>query len=167
MPILNENLDWKHFQNDRSLRNAFIGAPTKTMISAGEMLCRFITTETEKKEYESSGIYSSPWWADWNVTARMLARWKAANIKPRDVIRAKLAVPRQFSAGLDSLVQIILTQPVFAWKGIARHQEDTVLKVTYIGGGEQIFLPNLVSDPRGLNCNVAYLHCFSSVDLLV
>lgn len=47
-----------------------------------------------------------------------------------------------------------------------RHQNDAALNVTYIGGGEQYYLPNLASDPNGLSSNVAYLHCFTSVDSL-
>ena len=167
MPILNGNLEWSQFDRNPEIRNAFNGVPAKTLLPSGAMLCRFITTETAKKEYVDSGIYSSPWWTEWGTTAKMLGRWQTATVKPIDVIRARLAVTGKFSAKLDSLVQIILTQPVYAWKGSARHQEDDDLKLTYLGGGEQLFLPNLVSDKKSLSCSVAYLHCFTSIDSLV
>ena len=64
-------------------------------------------------------------------------------------------------------MQIILTQPVYAWKGIAQHQDDNRRGVTYLGGGEQFFLPNLASDPNGLSSNVAHLHCFTAIESLV
>jgi hypothetical protein len=97
-------------------------------------------------------------------TVAMLARFRAAKVT--DIVRGQMAVPEAFSQKLDSLVQIILTQPVYAWKGIARHQDDKASHVTYIGGGEQYYLPNLGSDPNGLSSHVAYLHCFTSVDSL-
>jgi hypothetical protein len=167
MAILNGDLDWRVFESNEKLRGAFRGIPAKTRIDPGAVLCRFITTETGKKRYRDSGIYSSPWWLDWSTTASMLDRWKRARVAPRDVIRGRLAVTRQFSPRLDSMVQIILTRPVYAWKGIARHQEDKASAVTYLGGGEQLFLPNLVSDPGSLSSAVAILHCYCSVDALV
>lgn len=176
MAILNENLDWGHLGRSPDVRDAFLGVPAKTLIPAGQLLCRFITTKSKVREDEDSGIYSSPWWTDWSATAALLDRWKSARIKPKDVLRGKLAITHEFSTELDSLVQIILTLPVYAWKGIARYQEDKSLKVTYLGGAEQFFLPNLAGDPdrptlvpnrSALTSKVAYLHCFSSVDMLI
>lgn len=94
----------------------------------------------------------------------MLSHFKAA--APKDVVRAKLAIISDFSRELDSLVQIILTRPVYAWKGFAQYQNDGSSRVTYIGGGTQFYLPNLASDAQGLSSNVAYMHCFTSVDSL-
>ena len=96
----------------------------------------------------------------------MLARWKTAQISTKDVLRGKLAITSEFSAELDSLVQIVLTKPVYGWKGIARYQDDNNIKVTYIGGATQLCVPHLAADPMDLSSNVAYLHCFSSVDSL-
>jgi hypothetical protein len=168
MAILNESLDWSHYQRNPQIRDAFRGTPAKTLFHPGDHLCRFMTTETGKADHRDSGIFSSPWWSEWKTTAAMLSQWKSANVAPKDVVRGRLAVTSEFSAQLDSLVQIILTQPVYAWKGIARHQEDRKLLVTYMGGGEQLFLPNLVSDPRSLNCKVAYIRSYSgAVDMLI
>ena len=94
----------------------------------------------------------------------MLSRFKT--LAPTDVVRAKLAVTEEFSRELDSLVQIILTEPVYAWKGIAQYQNDKASRVTYIGGGTQFYLPNLASDAQGLSSSVAYMHCFTSVESL-
>jgi hypothetical protein len=167
MAILNEEFEWRHFERNPDIRDAFRGAPVKTLLPASQMLCRFITTETGKPTYPDSGIYSSPWWTDWSTTAEMLHRWKTAGASPVDIIRGLLAVTTGFSAKLDGMVQIILTQPVYAWKGPARHQSEKSSSLSYIGGGEQFFLPNLVKDRRSLNCPVAYMHCYCSVDTLV
>lgn len=72
----------------------------------------------------------------------MLARWnRTGTVAPSDVIRARMAVPQVFSQKLDSVVQIILTKPVYAWKGIAHFQNDSARGVTYmVAASSSIFL---------------------------
>lgn len=164
---LNQNLEWKQISANPDIRAAFRGTPSKTLLPAGQMLCRFITTESRKTRVPGTNTFLSPWWMDWSMTASELARWKTAKAKPKDIIRARLAVTTDFSQQLDSLVQIILTQSVYAWKGLARHQDDKLRRVTYLGGGEQLFLPNLASDPLGMSSGVAYMHCFTAIESLV
>jgi len=165
MAILNENLDWHTIvASHPDVGRAFRGTPEKTLIATNEMLCRFITTESKKKGIPGNHVFFSPWWMEWGTTVGMLSRFKAA--APRDVVRAKLAVTEAFSRELDSLVQIILTEPVYAWKGTAQYQDDKTSRVSYIGGGTQFYVPNLASDAQGLSSNVAYMHCFTSVDSL-
>jgi len=166
MSILNQDLDWSQIALNPGVRRAFRGAPVKTQIPVGAMLCRFITTESKKKGIRGNEIFFSPWWMDWSTTASMLAQWKTAKAATREVIRGRLAVTTEMNQELDSLVQIILTKPAYAWKGIAHYQDDNVRKVTYLGGGEQFYLPNLASDAQGLSSGVAYLHCFTAVEAL-
>ena len=61
-------------------------------------------------------------------------------------------------------LQIVLSKPVFAWKGTARYQEDSIQRVTYLGGAEQLYIPNLASDDSGFSSNVAYMHCFTAIE---
>ncbi len=166
MEILNHNLEWNQISSDINVGRAFRGIPLKTLIPAGRMLCRFITTESKARGIPGNNILCSPWWMDWSTVSSELAHWKTSRTTPRDVIRARLAVTTSFSQQLDSLVQIILTRPVYAWKGAALHQEDQIRQITYIGGGEQFFLPNLSSDPQGISSSVAYIHCFTAIDSL-
>ena len=166
MGILNEELHWAMIAADHHVRQAFRGEPVKTLLDPRHMLCRFITTESRKKGIQGNEVFFSPWWMDWSTTIAMLARWRTAGAEPREVVRARLAVTTGFSQELDSLVQIILSKQVYAWKGIARYQDDVKRRVTYLGGGEQFYLPNLASDPKGLSSNVAYLHCFTAVESL-
>lgn len=165
MAILNENLEWTQIiaakPNDGL---AFRGAPQKVLLAKNQMLCRFITTESKQRGTPGNHIFFSPWWMDWRETVAMLTRFKSA--APRSVVRAKLAVTHDFSRELDSLVQIILKEPAYTWKGIARHQNDKTNSLTYIGGGTQFYLPNLASDAQGLSSRIAYLHSFTSVDSL-
>jgi hypothetical protein len=165
MAILNEHVDWKRIvASHPDVGLAFRGTPEKTLLVANAMLCRFITTESKKKGIPGNHVFFSPWWMEWTITVGMLSRCKAA--EPKDVVRAKLAIISDFSRELDSLVQIILTQPVYAWKGFAQYQNDSASRVAYIGGGTQFYLPNLASDAQGLSSSVAYMHCFTSVESL-
>ncbi len=91
----------------------------------------------------------------------MLARWnRTGTVAPIDVIRARMAVPQVFSQKLDSVVQIIFTKPVYAWKGTAHFQNDSARGVTYMGGGEQFYIPHLASDHRGLSSDAPCLRYF-------
>jgi hypothetical protein len=164
--ILNETLDWSAFAATPSLRDSFRGTPAKTLLPAGRCLSRFITCESKKKNIHGNEIFLSPWWTNWNDTWTMLAKWKAFKVAPKQTIRAKLAVTSAMNVELDSLVQIILTSPVYAWQGPARHQEDKTAGITYLGGGTQLFLPNLAVDASGSSSPVAYIHCFTSIDTL-
>ena len=165
MAILNETLEWGNFSTD--VHAAFRGTPIKTLVLVNRVLARFITTESKKKATRGNEIFLSPWWSEWATTVRDVHKWGTMGAPARDVIRARFAVTLQFSQELDSFVLIVLKQPVYAWKGIVKHQEDKDQKLTYLGGATQLFLPNLASDAQGLSSEVAYLHCFSSVDELV
>lgn len=165
MAVLNENLDWHGIVASRpDVGRAFRGTPEKTLLATNEMLCRFITTESQKKGTPGNHVFFSPWWMEWGAAVAMLSSFNT--VAPKDVVRARLAVTEDFSRELDSLVQIILTEPVYAWRGIAQYQNDSASRVTYIGGGTQFYLPNLASDAQGLSSSVAYMHCFTSVDSL-
>ncbi|HZW81485.1 MAG TPA: hypothetical protein VFF50_13505 [Candidatus Deferrimicrobiaceae bacterium] len=95
----------------------------------------------------------------------MLTRFKSS--KPPDVVRARMALPTAFSQELDGLAQVILTKPVYVWKGMHASRMNKALDITYIGGGEQYYLPNLASDSLGLSSTVCYLHCSTSAELLI
>ncbi len=161
--VLNDDLEWHRITAEHpDVGRAFRGVPQKELVQPRQMLCRFITTK--RKGIRGNEIFKSPWWMDWNATVVMLTQFKTA--KAVDVIRARMAISQSFSQELDSLAQIVLTKPVYAWKGVAREQDDKTRHVTYIGGGGQYYLPNLASDSHGLSSAVAFLHCFTSVDSL-
>lgn len=165
LPTLNENLEWSQIIAKRPQDGlAFRRAPEKVLLPKDEMLCRFITTESKRKGIPGNHVFFSPWWTKWRATVAMLSRFKS--VVPKDVVRARLAVTQEFSRELDSLVQIILIEPVYAWKGITQHQNDDATGVTYIGGEAQLYVPNLASDAEGLSSRVAYIHSFTSIESL-
>jgi len=165
MAILNETLDWKQIVTaNPKVALAFRGVPTKVLLAQNEMLARLITTECRRLGISGNELFLSPWWTEWGATFALIARFKS--VSPRDVVRGKFAVTQEFSRELDSLAQVIIDQPVYAWRGPARHQDDKVSGVTHMGGGTQFYLPNLASDTQGLSSRVAHLHSFTSVDWL-
>jgi hypothetical protein len=176
MTILNENLEWHQIVADEPHHpgDSFREDPIKKLLQPGQMLCRFITRELReggsrgtKVLIKGNAIFHSEWWMDWDVTFAMLHQFKAAKITPSEIVRSKLAVTLTMSRKLDGLAQIVLTKPVYAWKGIARYQDDKTRSVTYIGGGEQYYLPHLAPDENSLSSDVAHLHCFTSADSLM
>ena len=166
MAILNEQFEWSHFETNAGLRMAFRGAPEKTLFHSGRLLCRFITCELAQSGIRGNEVFRSPWWSEWRETSQLLHRFKSRPIASREIIRAKLAITHEFSATLDGLVQIKLTEPVYGWVGPARYQNDKQSKVTYIGGATQIFLPNLAGKGNAMSSPVAYLQSFSFTDNL-
>jgi hypothetical protein len=166
MMVLNEELDWRTLSMDPDTTRGFRGTPVKVLLDPGKTLCRFITTESKMKGIPGNHTFKSSWWLDWASAMVEIKHWKTVKVMAKDVIRGRLAVTTQFNRELDSLVQIILTKPVYAWKGTAAHQDDTIRRVTYLGGGEQLLVPNLASDRDGLSSAVAYMHCFTSVESL-
>jgi hypothetical protein len=165
MTILNEELEWDDIASDDD-RLAFKGALQKILLPHEMMLCRFITTHSKIKDIPGNATFGSPWWTDWDTAFAEITRWRTAWSSPRQIIRGRWAIPKRFSRELDSLVQIILTKPVYAWKGIARYQDDPIRLITYLGGAEQLFVPNLASNKGGLSSDMAYMHCFSSIESL-
>jgi hypothetical protein len=166
MTVLNQEMEWSAIRVDPEIRLAFTGTPNKVLLNPGTMLCRFITCESKAKKIPGNQTFRSPWWLEWNSAFKEISRWKTLNKTPKDVIRARMAVTATFNRELDSLVQIILTQPVYGWKGIVRHQFDSVSNVTHLGGGEQIFVPHLASDQTGYSSGFAYMHCFTAIESL-
>jgi hypothetical protein len=97
----------------------------------------------------------------------MLAHWRTQHAGAKDVIRARLAVTSQFSQELDSLVQIILTKAGLCLEGPSASPGRLIVRRDLPRRREQLYLPNLASDARGLSSNVACLHCFTAVESLV
>jgi hypothetical protein len=164
--VLNQEIEWTTIAVNQDILHAFQGIASKTLLSPGTMLCRFITCESKKRNIPGNETFKSPWWLDWSSAFTEITRWKTANNTLKYVIRDRMAVTASFNRELDSLVQIILTKPVYGWKGITRHQYDSVSRLKYRGGGEQFFVPNLSSENSGLSSDVAYVHCFTAIESL-
>ena len=102
---------------DVSVRDAF-RVTVKTLLQPRKMLCRFISSDLNlAKDKSIPDPFGRPWWMDWTTAVGMLSSWK--NVSATEVVRARIAVTKKMSPKLDSLLQIVLKEPVYAWKGIA------------------------------------------------
>ncbi len=155
MSILNENLNWEQIKaSDGKAKGSFDGYPSKTMYWPSQMLVRAITMDSKKN------IFSSPWWMDWNEVNQALSLSSRYNIVPSEMLRGELAIAPKFNPKLDGLVQIILSKPVYVWKGKASSQKVEERMLCLIGGGSQLYIPNLKADEFGLFSNFAPRGCF-------
>jgi len=164
MAILNESLEWRDF--NARVHDAFRSQATKILLEHGTLLCRFITAESAQHDIQGNEIFASPWWLHWSSALADILRWNRAHASPAQTIRARMAVTSEMNQKMNNLAQIVLREQVYAWKGIARHQTDRNRRLTYMGGGEQLFLPNLASRDNPLTSPVAHLHCFTDVGSL-
>jgi hypothetical protein len=146
MPVLNERNEFQDFVAQfRGLNRCFSGPPRKIRLNPGAQLSRFITSysksELAGKKLDEVGVFGSPWWMTRLELRRLLAQYPA--VAPQEIIRGKLAIATRFNPKLNGWIDIELTLPVYAWVGRAAQQPDEIRQLSYIGGGEQIFLPNL------------------------
>ncbi|MCR9244814.1 MAG: hypothetical protein NXI31_07265 [bacterium] len=118
--------------------------PEPRTFPAGQVLHRFVTRGETSVE--------GPWWFQPEVLRRIRLHASRRAIEAPDVARAWHAVRRDWSTRMDMLVTARLACPAIGWIGEARHQRyDDQRKnahVQWIGGGEQVFLPNLLADTQ-------------------
>ncbi|MCC6393461.1 MAG: hypothetical protein IT167_22870 [Bryobacterales bacterium] len=144
--ILNEDLKDEQlfrrllFQNGlSSMAKAFHGKPRKTLLDPGRRLFRMATL---LDCYPFRGV----WWMSEAVYAALLTEAGGDRAKFLKIARDHLAVKMTWSPGMRHIIEIRLTQPVYAWVGPAREQKESIARMKHVvwnGGAEQIFLPNL------------------------
>lgn len=122
---------------------------------------RFITAENRRTGERGNLIFGSPWWFTKETFQRLIARSDPRGLGIGDVARIDLAVPKEFNAKMEWICVIYLTQSVYGWSGKAARQLATDRANIYFGGGaEQVFLPNLASDPSATASRYARMRFF-------
>jgi hypothetical protein len=163
---LNANFD---FGRDAPMdaRRAFLGVPRKIKLSPGLSLCRFITPENAKLGYAGNYVFRSPWWFPISTLDEVLRVARLNKVPAVEAARARLAISDPYSPTMEGFCTMVITAPVWAWTGRASGQpKGEPDNVWYIGGEEQIYVPNL-ADNTGLSSKYAYLHHFGfSEDLI-
>jgi hypothetical protein len=172
MHILNADLELSDLVriypdlNLARLATAFRGRPIKTQFNRGDAFVRVISTEHGGEK--GTGIFSSPWWQREQSFYKLLRDFRG--VEPVQIMRGKLGIALTYSPRLDGLVQIVLTRRVYGWIGLAEHQEEPLTKLCYIGGAEQVLLPNLdarenfppyVRIERALSSSFAYMRSYN------
>jgi len=118
---------------------SFLGEPRKELLAPGARLLRL-----DYQEAPIWDVFAKVWWMKREVFERLLANAESA----RDLRlqwQHGQAMPKS-PAGVRTLViEIEITQPVYAWVGLARSLFGKP------GGLEQVYLPNLSHDRIGPN----------------
>ena len=160
MAILNEAYVFSR-DAPHDVRMAFSSAPKKTVFNPGVEFLRFITAENRRTGDRGNQIFGSPWWFSKQTFRQLVAHADPRGLGIGDVARIDLAVPKQFNAKMEWICVIYLTQTVYAWTGKAARQPAAQHSNIYLGGGgEQIFLPNLASDPLATTSQYARMRFF-------
>ena len=122
------------------LRAEFLGEPAAVVLQAGERLYKFVSVPFVRER-----ILQSPWWIRQQTFDLMQARARALGRPLEDLIRAHLAIKREWNPGIDAMWVVVLASPVSAWAGRARSQpiSKTGGNVALMGGGDQVCVPAL------------------------
>lgn len=146
---------------------AFIGLPQRVLLRAGELLCRFITAENAKLNHYGNEVFRSPWWHTMDSFMQIYNLAKRVQAPLDQTARARLAITEHFNPTMQYFCQITITQPIYGWKGFARHQQEKRSNLVYMGGAQQIYLPNLVSpNTAGMSSDYAFIRYFGATDVL-
>jgi hypothetical protein len=124
---------------------------------------RFISCANQRTGDKGNQIFGSPWWF-----SKETFKWIMAHADPRglgigDVARIHLAVPKEFNLKMEWICVIFLVESVYGWSGKAARQLVTQKSNLYFGGGgNQIFLPNLSTDPSKITSRYARMRFFGA-----
>lgn len=118
---------------------SFLERPRKQRLDAGTLLARLDFPVT-------FGIFMGVWWTRKEVMAQILQGADESSAALRREWQHSLAMPKAHKGSRTRVVEIVLTEPVYAWVGIASPLYNKR------GGAEQVFLPNLA---RGAGPNLS------------
>ena len=153
MDVLNQDFD---FQRDASPdeKEAFWTPPQKFLLLPKVQLYRLVTLADVNRGFRGNELFRSPWWYP-RETFRELSRMaQSLNLPLPEVARTHLAVREAWNPLMDYLCIIELTKPAWVWRGPIRYQpQDDERRIFYMGGLDQVYLPNLdgASEDTGSN----------------
>jgi hypothetical protein len=135
-------------------RHAFGRPPKETVFQQDTVLHRFVT----RGENASHG----DWWITSAILESLRTHAARSKVPLPAVVRARLAIARHWSPRLDFMVSARLSIPARGWVGAARHQPVDAgrshANVVFLGGTEQVLLPNLLGDTYRTQLKVSLAH---------
>jgi hypothetical protein len=157
--IQNADFDFARNAADDDKR-AFRGMPRRTLLPASTRLYRFLSLPDPRGSgFRGNGLFERPWWvpAETYRSITQLAHRTGSNVV--DAARSRLAVTQEWNPAMEKLAVIELQQPVFGWVGRTAHQpaREGDRSVLLLGDFEQVYVPNLADDARGLSSRFAML----------
>lgn len=160
MAIHNEGFVFER-EAPRDARAAFRSTPRKTLFPPNTEFVRFVTAKNPRIGERGNEIFRSPWWISKDTFRRLVNHADPKKLGIGDVARIQLAVPKQFNAKMEWISIIYLTRAAYGWRGQAGRQLANPAANIYLGGGEeQIYLPNLATDPNGMASDYARMRFF-------
>lgn len=143
--MLNAGMKWETLPDD--VKRAFIGQQAELReFLAGTQFYKFTD-----RPLLGSGSYVTPWWSGVDPLDSsdpglngVHARAQDLGVDPAKFARARSAVTLQWNS-MTGLLVVQLIQPVCGFVGRCSHQRMDAgdPKVVFIGGGWQVYVPNL------------------------
>ncbi len=169
--ILNQEFDFSR-DSPKQVKDAFKSPPRKVLLRTGEKLWR-ILTPAELSEIRNQAVRQNvtldpnevgQWWMTQKSFDRLVELSKQQGKDLADVVRAKLAISREFSSRMNALCIIQLKRDMYAFEGLAAPQPLSIKdrSVMLIGNAEQVWIPRMSWSDVFL---VRYLNSFRAVDL--
>lgn len=169
--ILNENYDF-NLEAPNAVKNAFKLAPAKIRLQTGQKLYRILTPagiDHARNRFRSHKLESDPnevgyWWMTSKTFRQLASMTRRQGVGLTEVVRAKEAIPLEYSPTMNALFIIRLKCEVFAFQGLAAPQPRSVgdRTVMLIGNAEQVWIPRLSWNNVFV---VRFLNSFRAIDL--
>lgn len=137
---------------------AFTGTANKVMLPSNTLLFRMITG--------NKNHLMANWWFQANEIERMIER----SMKTSDLVgfvRSRFAVKETWNPRMNYLLVIRLTSNIWGWTGKTRFQHSSEYSnMTFIGGGQQVYVPNLSDKGDQVNSQYAAIVRYQDVGAL-
>jgi hypothetical protein len=169
--ILNENYDFNR-EAPKEVKDAFKFPPSRVRLQTGQKLCRILTPVGIDQARNRSRIHnleSDPnevgyWWMTRKTFSQFASMSGRRGVGLSEVVRAKEAIPLEYSSAMNALFIIQLKREVYAFQGLAAPQPRSIKDrtVMLIGNAEQVWIPRLSWDDVFV---VRFLNSFQPINL--
>lgn len=151
--ILNQDFD---FDRDapENYKRAFVFPPHKVLLRTGEKLFRIMTpVEMSDLKKQASGQNArsdqnevGQWWMTEQIFSHLVGLSKEEGKNLSNVVREKLAIPKDFSPRMNALCIIRLKRDMYAFQGLASPQHFISTdehSMMLPGKTEQVWIPRM------------------------
>jgi hypothetical protein len=169
--ILNENYDFNR-EAPNDVKDAFKFPPAKVRLQTGQKLYRILTPagiDQARNRSRSHSLESDPnevgyWWMTSKTFRQLASMSRRQGVGLTEVVRAKEAIPLEYSSTMNALFIIQLKCEAYAFQGLAAPQPRSIKDrtVMLIGNAEQVWIPRLSWDDVFV---VRFLNSFQSINL--
>jgi hypothetical protein len=169
--ILNQEFDFSR-DAPKHVKDAFKLPPNKVLLKTGQKLWRILTPVQVSEMKNPAGrqnLADDPnevgqWWMTQKTFHHLVEMSKQQGKDLSEVVRAKLAISREFSYKMNALFIIQLKRDMYAFEGLAAPQPLSTRdrSVMLIGNTEQVWIPRMSWNDVFV---VRFLNSFRAIDL--